>query len=137
MRKLLFALGTMVLVTAGAQNNSVLEVFSDQVDAFNNADIARLVENVSKDFKWFYITSDTLLLEVSGKKAFQAGMESYFDSGRQVLSEVNEYAIDGNRISFREVVSYTNQKGEKIFSSAMGIYEIRESKIYRAWYFVD
>ncbi|MEP1097330.1 MAG: nuclear transport factor 2 family protein [Cyclobacteriaceae bacterium] len=137
MKKTTTILLLLTSVISFAQVNPVLEVFNDQVDAFNNADIERLVQNVTDDFKWFYITSDTLLLEVKGKEAFKKGMESYFSSGRNVLSEVTDYAIDGNRISFQEVVSHKNKAGESVSSSAMGIYEIRQRKIYRAWYFID
>ncbi len=120
-----------------SQERDVLSVFSDQVDAFNKADVDRLVSNVSDDFKYFYISSDELTLEVQGKDKFRKSMESYFSRGRKVVSKIECYLIEKNRISFREVVSHKNQKGETVSSSALGIYEIRNGKITRSWYFVD
>ncbi len=117
--------------------DAIPEVLKDQFDAFNTGNIDRLVANVSDDFKWFYITSDTLLLEIKGKEAFRQGMESYFGAGVKVNSEIESYAIDGNRISFREVVSHKNRNGDLVSSSAMGIYQLKDEKIFRAWYFID
>ncbi len=122
-------------ILANAQNDPLPDVLKDQFDAFNSGDIERLVANVSDDFKWFYITSDTLLLEIKGKEAFRKGMESYFGVGVKVNSKIESYTSQGNRISFKEVVSYKNKKGELVTSSAMGIYELKDEKIFRAWYF--
>ncbi|MEP5611872.1 MAG: hypothetical protein ABJP45_06465, partial [Cyclobacteriaceae bacterium] len=83
MKKVTAILFLLTSLISQAQVNPVLEVFNDQVDAFNKADIDRLVSNISDDFKWFYITPDTLLLEVAGTKAFEEGMKSYFSSGRK------------------------------------------------------
>ena len=130
-------LGMIASTWSFAQNEQLLKVFNDQVRAFNLGDVNRLVNNVTDDFKWFYITSDTLLLEVAGKESFRASMEGYFKSGKSVFSSIDEYAIDGNRISFKEVVRHKDKSGKTVSSSAMGIYEIREGKIYRAWYFID
>lgn len=120
-----------------AQQDQVLKIFNDQVEAFNERDVDRLVNNVTDDFKWFYITSDTLLLEVAGKENFKTSMEGYFSAVPSVFSSIEASTTDGNRISFKEVVRYKNKKGETVASSAMGIYEIEENKISRAWYFID
>ncbi len=130
----LFIIGS---IAASAQSDPIPTVLQDQFEAFNTGDIERLVANVSDDFKWFYITSDTLLLEVKGKDAFRKGMESYFGAGVKVNSEIESYAIEGNRISFKEVVSHKNKNGELVSSSAMGIYQLKDEKIFRAWYFID
>lgn len=137
MKKLTTILFLIIAVAATAQNNQVLKVFNDQVDAFNKGDVDRLVSNVSDDFKWFYITPDTMLLEVAGKESFKKGMESYYNAGVKVLSEIQDYAIDGNRISFQEVVSHKNKAGQRVESSAMGVYEIKDEKIVRAYYFIN
>lgn len=119
------------------QDEQLMAVFNDQVDAYNKGDVKRLVDNVSDDFKWFYITADTLLLEVSGKENFRKSMEQYFSAGHNSISSIEESAVDGNRISFKEVVHYKNKKGETVSASAMGIYELKDDKIFRVWYFTD
>ena len=122
---------------ANAQNEELLRVFNDQVAAFNEGDVDRLTANVTDDFKWFSLTADTLLLEVEGKENFRQSMKYYFSAGRKSVSTIEQYAVDGERISFREVVSHQNKAGETVSSSAMGIYQIQNGKISRAWYFID
>ncbi|MEQ9100785.1 MAG: nuclear transport factor 2 family protein [Imperialibacter sp.] len=124
-------------LAATAQNEELLRVFNDQVAAFNEGDVDRLTANVTDDFKWFSLTADTLLLEVAGKENFRQSMRYYFSAGRKSVSTIEQYAVDGERVSFREVVSHKNKAGETVSSSAMGIYQIQNGKISRAWYFID
>ncbi|MEQ8810293.1 MAG: nuclear transport factor 2 family protein [Imperialibacter sp.] len=138
MKKIL--MGFMLLLAtkeAYAQNEQLLKVFHDQVAAFNEGDVDRLTANVTDDFKWFSLTADTLLLEVAGKENFGLSMKYYFSAGKKSVSTIEQYAVDGERVSFREVVSHKNKAGETVSSSAMGIYQIRNGKISRAWYFID
>jgi hypothetical protein len=128
---LMFSLPNIVLADP-------LSLLNSQVDAFNQRDIKRLVDNVSEDFKYFFITADELVLESKGKLAFQSGMEQYYAARKtKIHSVVEHYTIDGNKISFKEVVSHLNKQGKQVKSSALGVYEIRNEKITRAWYFVD
>ncbi len=137
MNRLILFGSALLLLSACAQNEPVLDILKDQMDAFNEKDVARLVENVTDDFIWYSITSDTLMIEVAGKENFRTSMEAYYQSRPPIESSIESYTIDGNRISFKEVVSHYDENGLKVSSSAMGIYEMRAGKIYRAWYFID
>lgn len=127
----------LVATFSCAQENKLSKVLYDQVEAFNNQNVGKLVENVSDDFKYFYISSNELIKEVEGKEDFKKSMEAYFNSGIKVFSEIKSYTIVGNRISFKEVVSYLNKKGEWVYSSSLGVYQIVDKKITRAWYFIQ
>ena len=120
-----------------AHSKDLSSLLNDQVDAFNQQDVKKLVANVSDDMKYFYLTADELIIETSGKADFHSAMTNYFKSGIKPFSVIESYVIDGSRISFKEVVSHKNKKGETIKSSAMGIYQYHEGKITRAWYFID
>lgn len=122
---------------SATKEEDILTVFNDQIAAFNTQNIERLVHNISENFKFFYITSHQLLLEVEGKEKFRKGMENYFKSVNQVQSEIEAYTIIGNRISFKEVVSYLNSNGKQVDSTALGVYEFKAGKITRSWYFID
>ncbi|WOK04472.1 nuclear transport factor 2 family protein [Imperialibacter roseus] len=138
MKSILLSMALFACVSAAnAQNEELLRVFKDQVAAFNEGDVDRLTANVTDDFKWFSLTADTLLLEVEGKENFRQSMKYYFSAGQKSVSTIEQYAVDGERISFREVVSHQNKAGETVSSSAMGIYQIQNGKISRAWYFID
>lgn len=116
----------------------LLKLLQDQFEAYNQRDIDRLVNNVTDDFKWYSLTADKLLIETSGKENFKKSMLDYYNSRPQnIHSVIESYTIDGNRISFKEVVSHKAKDGRTKSSSAMGIYEFKNGKIYRAWYFVD
>lgn len=137
--KKIFWLLTFLLIslTSCSQNDTILNVLKSQVEAFNSQDVDKLVANVSDDIKYFYITPDQLLQEVEGKENFRKSMQAYFDSGIKVFSKIEDYVIEGNRISFKEVVSYTNKKGKKVSASSLGVYQIVNGKITRTWYFTD
>ncbi len=123
------------MATLFAQDQKVYGIVSEQVLAFNEGDIDRLVDQVSEDFKWYYIGSDTLLLELSGKEHFRTNMNGYFSQMKSVHSEITEYVIDGNRMSFKEVVTYETVSGKKGRTSAMAVYEVKNDLIFRVWYF--
>ncbi|MGB0495881.1 MAG: nuclear transport factor 2 family protein [Kangiellaceae bacterium] len=129
---------TSVASASNTQIKNPLDILKDQVDAFNKRDIGRLVKNVSDDFKWYSITADQLLIESKNKASFKDGMEKYYQARPQIItSKIDSYVIDGSRISFKEVVSHKNKKGEMVSSSAMGIYQMKDGKIFRAWYFIE
>ena len=137
MKRLMIVLALLFANGVHAQKRPILDVLYDQADAFNKGDIERLVKNVSDDFIWFSLTSDTLMIDVSGKQNFRTSMINYFAGGRKVHSSIEQYAIDGNRVSFREVVSHKGKDGQDVSASAIGIYEIVDGRIRRAWYFID
>ncbi len=114
----------------------LFQKLTDQVEAFKAKDIDRMVENVHKNFRWYYVTADTLLLEVEGKKAFRESMKGYFDSIELIDSQIVKWVVDGDRISFQERVTWKTSSGERSQTS-MGIYQYKEGKIYRVWYFID
>ncbi len=126
---------SVVSPQAFSQNQEVLKILQDQVKAFNAKDVDKLVINVTEDFKWYYIGADTLLLEVEGQQQFKKNMVAYFEHIKTIKSEIVEYAVEGNRISFKEVVAYETTGGKRGKASAMAVYEIKDHLIYRVWYF--
>ncbi len=132
---------TLLIFCSGSllsQDSTLVTILQHQVDAYNTQNVNALVENVSDDFKYFALTKDTLMLETSGKDQFRKSMERYFNVRKNFPNSIIEsYSIVSNRISFKETVSHINKSGQKVASSAMGIYQIEHGKITRAWYFYD
>lgn len=120
-----------------AQNEPIYSTLMSQVEAFNNRDIEKLTSKISDDFKWYSVGGDTLILEVNGKEDFRKSMESYFINIISNDSEIVEFAIHEDRISFRETVKYKNSRGVSGVSSSMGVYQIKNGLIHRAWYFSE
>ena len=119
-----------------AQNNTCLKVLEGQIQAFNNADIERLVDNIDENFKWYYVSPYTMILEVAGKEQFRKSMVSYYKYFPGVSSKVDQTVVTGNKISFEETVSWQGKNGPKS-QACIGVYEIKGDKIYRAWYFIE
>lgn len=122
-------------ITLGQQSDP-LKVLQKQVEAFNSKDINSLVRNVTQDFKWYYIGSDSLILEVDGQEKFRTSMESYFNFISEVETVIDDYTVEGNKISFKETVHYQTSAGKEGSASAMAIYEIKDGLIFRVWYFL-
>ncbi|CAN5221748.1 hypothetical protein BH20VER2_BH20VER2_09890 [soil metagenome] len=110
------------------------EVVRAHIDAFNRHDIDALVERVSPDFIWFNVTSDATMMEVKGRDALRASLTSYFKSTPTVRSEITDVTQVGAFVSFRERANWTSAKGERAPSS-LAVYEVRDGKIARAWYY--
>jgi hypothetical protein len=142
MKKATFALILFIVSASSLANDNkkaekLYQYLCDQVEAFNKQDVELLVGNVTEDFKWYSLTANELLIETDGKQAFKQGMIEYYKAGRKSTSVIESYTVDGDRISFKEVVSHINAEGKKVSSSALGIYQYKGDKIYRAWYFID
>ncbi len=112
-------------------------ILIQQVQHFNNQDVIRMTANVTMDFKYYYFMEDKLMLQTDGKKEFAETMTSYFNSIGKPQSNIESITSVGNKVSFKEVVEYLNKNGEKATSTALGVYEIKDNLIHRAWYFVD
>ena len=134
-RTLLITVFLIITSAIATAQSSIADILNEQVEAFNNQDIDHMVRNLHEDFAWYYIGSDDLVLELSGKKDFRSSMESYFQSIVDVHSTISGSVIDGNRISFQEIVEYKTAAGKEGRASSMGIYEVRDNLIYRVWYF--
>ncbi len=120
-----------------AQEDEVLRLFEDQIAAFNAKDPVQLAANVTEDFEYLYIDGNKIIAEAQGRENFKKGMAGYFSNIKTVSTEITAYFLVTNKISFKEVISYVNSKGDALQSSALGIYEIRDGKIAKAWHFIN
>ena len=74
----------LALTNKQTDKTDPLELVKDQIDAFNERDIDRLIENISEDYIWFYVSDDSLITQVSGKESMRKAMEGYYEA----ISEV-------------------------------------------------
>lgn len=139
MKTMLFFLAPFLSAafTSFGQESQIVLLFQDQVAAFNSHDSNRLANNVSEDFEYLYVSGSEIIAEAKGRENFRKGMMGYFSSLKTVSTEVTDYFVVQNKISFKEVVSYENKDGEVVRASALGIYQIENGKISKAWYFVN
>ncbi len=116
--------------------SSALGLLKMQVKAFNAADIEKMGQNVTDDFVYAYIDANSLIKQSEGRDAFVSDMRGYFENVKEVKSEILNYTVVGNTISFKEEVSWQGENG-RLSAESMGVYQVQDGKISRAWYFIQ
>ncbi|MBL9200340.1 MAG: nuclear transport factor 2 family protein [Opitutaceae bacterium] len=103
--------------------------------AYNTRDAAAVAAHYADDIKWFGIAGEKTSIEGEGRAAVEKWLAGYFKSLPNVRAEISDVAQTGPHVSFRERVTWTANDGTRRAQSAIGIYEVRDGKIARAWYF--
>lgn len=122
-----------VLVAGGALagesgEDRSLSIVKRLIDAFNGHDAQAMAAQVSDEFELFYVAENgESELSVRGRDALAREMTAYFEAHPSVRSVVDG-AIEGNvYISVRERIVGGD--------SSIAVYEVRDGKVRRAWYF--
>lgn len=113
----------------------VLAVVHEQMDAFNRQDVEAMAERVAPDFVWFSVDDDEVRVEARGRAALAEGMRSYFESFPSVRSEAEASVVSGRFAVVRERARWTDESGEERTQVSLGVYEIRNGRIQRVWYY--
>jgi hypothetical protein len=103
--------------------------------AYNTHEAAAVAAHYAGDIKWFGVAGDKQSLEGEGRAAVEQWLAGYFKSVPDVRAEISDVTQTGSHVSFRERVTWTAKDGTRRVQSALGIYEVRDGKIARAWYF--
>ncbi len=104
--------------------------------AYNTRDAAAVAAHYADDIAWFGIGADgKQSVEGEGRAAVEKWLTGYFKNLPDVHAEISDVTQTGPHVSFRERVTWTAKDGAKRAQSALGVYEVREGKIKRAWYF--
>ena len=105
------------------------------IDAFNRHDVEAMTAEVSPEFEWFMVEGEKVSLETRGVGALRDSMKGYFESLPSARSSVEQVMVSGAYVTLRERASWTGKSGEPKSQSALAVYELREGKLRRAWYF--
>ncbi len=126
-----FAHGTTAYLTSPEA-----AVVRSALAAYNTRDAAALAAHYAEDIAWFGIGADgKQSVEGEGRAAVEKWLTGYFKNQPDVTAELSDLAQTGPHVSFRERVTWTAKDGAKRVQSAFGVYEVRDGKIKRAWYF--
>lgn len=104
-------------------------------DAFNRHDADAVAAFCAEDIKWYSIADDKMAAETESRAQLREWLAGYFKSLPTVRSDVLSLDQSGAFLSVRERPSWTNKAGQPVASHALGVYEIRDNLIRRAWYF--
>lgn len=111
------------------------QLMATYIEAFNEANIERLVGTMTEDVEWFTVNAAGAALEASGRPALARSMRSYFDSVPDVHAEIEQRMINGNFVTTRERLTWKTPSGLERSQASIAVFELREGLIRRAWYY--
>jgi hypothetical protein len=130
-----------VAITGCSSENSDVPELPDEVltvqafmEAFNERSVSGMLRHVDDNLRWYRIRNDLMVLETYGRDDFRTSMRTYFDSLEEVQSEIESVTWNGPFVSLRERVTWASRTGQQS-QSALAVYEIKNGKIVRAWYY--
>ncbi len=109
-------------------------VIDAQLAAFNAHDVNAMVANLAEDFAWFAVDPDMTRVELRGREEFRRSMKPYFASVSSARAEIEERLSVGRFAAVRER-AYWMQGGEEVSQASLAVYEIRDGRIRRVWYY--
>lgn len=122
--------------TRPAAASPEITVVRAALSAYNARDADAVAAHHADDIAWFGIGPDGRpSLEGEGREAVRKWLTGCFKSQPDVRAEIFDVTQTGPHVSFRERVSWTANDGARRIQSAIGVYEVRDGKIKRAWYF--
>ncbi|MCP5117066.1 MAG: nuclear transport factor 2 family protein [bacterium] len=125
---------TTGVAPAWAEEPSAAEVVKALLAAFNDHSPERMAELVSEDFELFYVAESETTLGLRGPEALQTEMRGYFGNLPTVRSEAEISVASGSYVAFKETVSWQHE-GEERSQLSLVVYQVRDGKIRRAWYY--
>lgn len=121
-------------VAREAATNAELGVVRTLVEAFNRHEPERMAALVHEDFEYLSVDGSKVSVDAVGREALKQSMTSYFASVRDVGSVIEHVTVTGPYVAIRERVSWTGKSGRRS-QAALGVYEVREGLVKRAWYY--
>ena len=121
--------------TKPAADSPEIAIVRSAVKAFNAHDPAAVVSHYAPAIKWYGVTADGQSLDGDGAENVRAWLVGYFTSTPGVRSEIESVLQVGPHVAFREYVTWTGKDGRPRAQRSLGIYEIKDGAIHRAWYY--
>ncbi len=125
------ALGDKKPVAKDSSPQSVVHAFEK---AFNDHRVDDMLALLSPDVVWFSIAGDSMTTEARGRDYISTWLKDYFKSLPSIRSSFDGVISSGSFIATLERPTWTTPDGPRS-QQALGIYEVRDGKILRIWYF--
>jgi hypothetical protein len=104
------------------------------VASFNNRNIEAMMGAVDENVQWLTVNEAKITIETEGKKALRESMERYFRSCSSCKSSLEWVKKSGSRVTAMERATWSGKSGLKSQTS-LSVYEFRNGKILRVYYF--
>lgn len=121
--------------TQAPASSPEIDVVRKQLEAFNRHAPDDVVACYAEKIKWLSIDGDQVSTEGDGRESVRTSLTGYFKSLPSVKSELLEINQTGPHIVFRERASWTAKDGTPRSQTAIGVFEVREGLVQRAWYY--
>ncbi len=118
-----------------ASSKTKLKVVNALIYAFNEHDPKKMTSHVDQAIELYYVDDNgksEKALDTSS--ALEKEMTGYFRAFPDVRSTVKGSTVVGRFVSVHERVEWT-RKGKKTSQYSLAVYEIRNEKIRRVWYY--
>ena len=111
-----------------------LAIVRDLQRAFNAHDVEAMAANTHTNATWISIVKDSAVVETDGETALRESMTGYFKTIPSARSQIEDAMVSGSYVAIRERAFWQGKDSEQS-QFALGVYQIRDGKIARVWYF--
>lgn len=105
------------------------------VEAFNSRSIDGMLALAEDGVQWLSVDGQKVAVETEGKDALRASMAKYFQQCPSCRSELVWLKTAGSRVTAHERATWTNRAGAAASQSSLSVYEIKNGRIFRVYYF--
>jgi hypothetical protein len=134
MKSLIYVAIAASFCASAAKAGGTADTVNALMAAYNAHDVAAMRALWADDIVWFDIDGDRMTASVRGAAEFETGMQSYFRSFPDVRSTLSGALESGPYLTGVETATWTSGRGMQS-QSAPVVYEVREGKIKRVWYY--
>lgn len=131
---LLAALALPLAAVAQAPEPDPRQVVERFLEAFNRHDVEAMLSLAHADVQWLTVADDKISVDTAGQAALRDSMKSYFASLPTVRSTFESALVAGPYVTVVERARWQGKSGERT-QAALAVYEVREGKVRRVWYF--
>ncbi|MFN3960626.1 MAG: nuclear transport factor 2 family protein [Parvularculaceae bacterium] len=134
MKKVAIAVVTGLAGFQPAAADDTANVVHALTEAFNRHDVSAMRALWHEYIAWLEIDGETISVVMRGASAFETAMMDYFKSYPDVRSTLAGAAESGAFLSGVETVNWNSGAVSRRQSGPV-VYEVREGKVFRVWYY--
>ena len=132
--RFIFAVCLAISLAATAAQAQPVATVRALTDAFNRHDTDAMRTYWAENIVWYDVAGEKTTVVATGVAAMDTGMRAYFKSYPDARSTLSRLVENGPWVTGVETAHWTS-KGEKRAQASVVVYEIRDAKVRRVWYY--
>lgn len=101
--------------------------------AFGAHDVDDMLKWAHPEIEWLILEGDEVAVKASGREAFRAAIEAYFDERPSMSAEVIDTLLSPGFAVVREKSSWTKASGDVASQQSVVVFEVEENQVRRVW----